>query len=100
MPHTLVPCNVIRPSPYHLLTVNVIARYVYYEEWGHYRSNQNIFIVKKKSTYQRSLYMVVVYGLWCSTPLSTIFPYVSWRSVLLVEETGIPRENHRHVASH
>ena len=25
---------------------------------------------------------------------------VSWRSVLLVEETGIPRENHRPVASH
>jgi hypothetical protein len=25
---------------------------------------------------------------------------ISWRSVLLVEETGIPRENHRLVASH
>ena len=25
---------------------------------------------------------------------------VSWQSVLLVEETGGPRENHRHVASH
>ena len=25
---------------------------------------------------------------------------VSWRSVLLVEETGVPRENHRPVASH
>ena len=25
---------------------------------------------------------------------------ISWRSVLLVEETGIPRENHRPVASH
>ena len=23
-----------------------------------------------------------------------------WRSVLLVEETGVPRENHRPVASH
>jgi len=26
--------------------------------------------------------------------------FISWRSVLLVEETGIPGENHRSVASH
>ena len=25
---------------------------------------------------------------------------ISWRPVLLVEETGVPRENHRPVASH
>ena len=25
---------------------------------------------------------------------------ISWRSVLLVEETGVPRENNRPVASH
>jgi hypothetical protein len=25
---------------------------------------------------------------------------ISWRSVLLVEETGVPKENHRPVASH
>jgi len=25
---------------------------------------------------------------------------ISWRSVLLMEETGITGENHRHVASH
>jgi hypothetical protein len=25
---------------------------------------------------------------------------VSWRLVLLVEETGVPRENHRPAASH
>jgi hypothetical protein len=36
-------------------------------------------------------------GLWCLTPLSTIF---QWRSVLLVEEAGVPEENHRPVASH
>ena len=29
--------------------------------------------------------------LWCLTPLSTIF---QWRSVLLVEENGVPGENH------
>jgi len=26
-------------------------------------------------------------------------PVISWRSVLLVEETGVPRENHRFIAS-
>ena len=35
-------------------------------------------------------------GLWCLTPLSTIL----WRSILLVEKTGVPRENHRPAASH
>ena len=25
---------------------------------------------------------------------------ISWRSVLLVEETGVPAENHRPIASH
>ena len=49
-------------------------------------------------------------GLWCLTPILTIFliaPLVSsnsssdisWRPVLLVEETGVSGENHRHVAS-
>jgi hypothetical protein len=34
------------------------------------------------------------YGYICIflAPLSTIFP---WRSVLLMEETGVPEENHR-----
>jgi len=41
------------------------------------------------------------FGLWCLTPLSTIFHLViSWRSVLLVEENGVPGENHRPVVSH
>ena len=35
--------------------------------------------------------MVVVYVLWCLTPLST---------VLLVGETGVPGENYPLVASH
>ena len=40
------------------------------------------------------------FSFWCLTSLSTIWPVKSWRSVLLVEETGIPGENHRPVASH
>ena len=38
----------------------------------------------------------MVYGLWCLMALSTIFHI----SVILVEETRVPRENHRPVASH
>jgi hypothetical protein len=33
-------------------------------------------------------------GLWCLTPLSTIFQVISWRAALLVKETGIPGKHH------
>ena len=36
---------------------------------------------------------------WCLTPLSTIVQLYQWRSVLLVEETGVPGENQRLVTS-
>ena len=35
-------------------------------------------------------------GLWCLT----IFQFITWWSVLLMEETGVPRENYRPIASH
>jgi hypothetical protein len=38
--------------------------------------------------------------LWCLMPLSTIFQLNMWRSVLFVEETGVPGENDRPVANH
>ena len=38
--------------------------------------------------------------LWCLTPLATIFHYISWRSVILVRETGAPGENGRPVTNH
>jgi len=39
-------------------------------------------------------------GLCCLTPLSTIFQLCRGGNFLLLEETGIPGENHRPAASH
>ena len=43
--------------------------------------------------------MSCLFAWWCLTPLSTIFQLYR-ESVLLVEDTGEPGENHRPVASH
>ena len=44
---------------------------------------------------------VVVIGadLWCNVTFDNISA-ILWQSVLLVEESGVPRENHQPVASH
>ena len=46
-----------------------------------------------------SVYRIGLIVWWCLTPLSTI-SVISWRSILLVEETVWPGENHRPVTSH
>ena len=47
------------------------------------------------------VFKMVYVGLWCLTSRSTIFQLVVYRGdhFLLVEETEVPEENHRHVAS-
>jgi hypothetical protein len=61
---------------------------------------------------QRSIYdqrSSHFYSLWISYVVCCLMVFnatfhnisiISWRSVLLVEETGLPRENHRPVVSH
>ena len=39
-------------------------------------------------------------GLWCLNATFNNISVISWRSVLLVEETGVPGENHQPAASH
>jgi len=46
------------------------------------------------------LLFVCLFVWWCLMPLSNNISAISWRSVLLVEETVGPGENHRPVASH
>ena len=45
---------------------------------------------------QAPLLRELVLSLWCFSPLS----FISWRSILLVEETGVHREYHWPAASH
>jgi hypothetical protein len=45
-------------------------------------------------------YLVGLVGLWCLSSLFNNISAISWLSVLLVEETGVPGENHRPAASH
>ena len=46
-----------------------------------------------------SVYRIGLIVWWCLTSLSTI-SVISWRSILLMEETVWPGENHRPVTSH
>jgi hypothetical protein len=41
-----------------------------------------------------------IYQVLINPPTSNNISVISWRSVLLVEKTGEPRENHRPVVSH
>ena len=56
----------------------------------------------EKRTEFKTCHSVRSGGLWFSVLNATFknISVISWRSVLLVEETGVPRENHRPVASH
>jgi hypothetical protein len=50
----------------------------------------------------RDCVVIGILGFWIMVFNTTFnnISVISWRSVLLVEETGVPAENHRPVASH
>ena len=54
--------------------------------------------IKQTNIYGKGLYIWVRVMVFNAT-INTI-SFLSWRSVLLVEETGVPRENQRPVANH
>ena len=43
---------------------------------------------------------LMVKGVMVSNATFNNISVISWWSVLLVEETGVPEENHQHAASH
>jgi hypothetical protein len=62
--------------------------------------DKNIEVISK-NTLKPTIYNVVWFGLWYITTFNNI-SVTSWRSVIMVEETGdgVPGENHQPVTSH
>jgi len=66
--------------------------------WIEYYGNQESL----KKTWQTSFIEIYSFSLFDGVQrhFQQYFRYISWQSVLLVEETGGPVENHQPVASH
>jgi hypothetical protein len=43
---------------------------------------------------------LILIDVWCFNATFSSISAISWQPVLLVEETGVPGENHRPAASH
>ena len=67
-----------------------------FNSFSHLQETQNLFLVWEFSTYIKWY----KYGLMVFKATFNSISVISWRSFLLVEETGGPGENHWPVASH
>jgi hypothetical protein len=86
-----VPITITIVSLNLLITESPMAIQIYvFVDCGHV-NNQNLMF----STFWVMRIRVVVYNATFNN-----ISAISWQSVLLVKETGIPRENHRPAASH
>jgi len=61
---------------------------------SNYRLVQLIFV------YSLTIYMYYGFEFMVFNATFNNISVISWRSVLLVEETGVPGENHRPIVSH
>jgi len=66
----------------------------------HYRKLENGMNGKMVRTFNIFDLFVVLYGVMVFNTTFNNISVISWRSVLLVEETRVPRENYQPVASH
>ena len=77
-------------------------------DWVVFRLLKCFFSLIFKQMKRRNIFFViflhlkVTWVVWCLTPLTTYYniSVISWRSVLLVEETGVHGENHKSAVSH
>ena len=87
------------------MNVKKKSGYVYLSNHGgvlkYVEGNGSQYLPLKRSACDTFMVLFIdmfVYGVL--TPLSTIFQLYRWRSVLLVEETRVPGENHQPVDVH
>ena len=60
---------------------------------------ENVWFIEQALLHSWSVYLFMVRVIVFNTTFNNI-SVISWQSVLLVEKTGVPGENHQPVASH
>ena len=99
--HTLIWCFITWPTLGLFWTIISIVTLSLLVQWSS-NNNPNIEVLSSSTFFAQLLYFnwIKVYRfIVLNVPFNNI-SVISWRSVLLVEETGVPSKNHLPVASH